>query len=68
MTILDFESAVRSYRELRKNDVDQHEAVKQLFGTGIGRLELIKAVEVVDGLTTIESRKLVTKALAKNSR
>lgn len=65
MTILDYETAIRSYRELRENNVSQNDAIKRLFEKGTGRMELVKAVEVVDGISAAESRKYVTKALAK---
>jgi len=64
MTLLDFESAIRAYRKLRERGVGQNEALKQLFENGIGRFELIKAVEVVESIPAPESRKVVTKALA----
>ena len=64
MTIIDYDYTERAYRELRDSGASQQESIERLFKAEIGRLELINAVEVVDGLSATEARKCVAKALA----
>ena len=64
MTILDFHSAIEKYRKLRESGISLENGVKQLFESQIGRLELIKAVEMVEKVSASDSQKLVTRALS----
>lgn len=64
MTIMDFAKAIDAYRKLRDSGLSLEVAIKQLFTADTERMELIKAVETVEGLSPADSRKIVTKVLA----
>jgi hypothetical protein len=63
MTIIDFESAVLKYKDLKNKGLSTFEIVKTMFREGTGRLALTRAVEVVENQMPAEAKRIVTKAL-----
>ncbi|MBX3419175.1 MAG: hypothetical protein KF851_16335 [Pirellulaceae bacterium] len=52
------------YKELKNSGLSTFDIVKNMFREGTGRLELARALEVVENQQPLDAKRIVTKALA----